>query len=322
MTNLVKIKGLVRDNVQAGLQPKSFVPRGFRVPNPLGFYYDGGVKASLPIGSSTNVVTYTAKYGGSAHGAIQVAQVATGPLGVTTTYTSATANPIITVNYVPASGSTAAATGTITVSSTGPANNDTITIGGTKYTFKTTLTGAANEVKVDGSTEDLGLTNLIAALSAGAGSGSTYGTGTVANPAVTAGSVTSHVLTLTATATGAAGNSVVFTKSSANLALNGSGTLTGGTTAVPVSTAAQVAAAVNADPIASQFVTAVPGSGNATAGAAAALSTGTAGTNVGISFPTYIKVSSAGVVVIDADDPQTVRALNRNPGKWISLGSA
>lgn len=79
-------------------------------------------------------------------------------------------------------GQGTAATGDLEL--TQPANNDNIKIGLTgfeqTYTFKTSLTGAANEVKI-GADATATAANLSAAINAGSGSGTTYGTGTVAN---------------------------------------------------------------------------------------------------------------------------------------------
>lgn len=76
-----------------------------------------------------------------------------------------------------------AADGRIVVS-TNPANNDTIQIGlvgfTQVYTFKTTLTGSANEVLIGATVADTAI-NLNAAILAGGGGGTLYGTGTVAN---------------------------------------------------------------------------------------------------------------------------------------------
>lgn len=70
-----------------------------------------------------------------------------------------------------------------------PANNDTLIIGLTgytrTYTYKTSLTGAANEIKI-AATVALQATNLYEALNAGANAGTDYGTGTTAHADLTA----------------------------------------------------------------------------------------------------------------------------------------
>lgn len=80
-------------------------------------------------------------------------------------------------------GQGTAATGDLRVDSL-PANNDTLLIGLTgflqTYTFKTTLTGAANEIKIAASV-NAQATNIYEAINAGANAGTDYGTGTVAN---------------------------------------------------------------------------------------------------------------------------------------------
>lgn len=144
---------------------------------------------------------------------------------IKTNLTEVKATDTITTSGTPAS---VRATGTITTSSTGAANNDTVSVGGVTYTFKTSLTGAANEILRDG-VEDHDLTNLISAINLTSGSGSTYGTGTVINPLVTAGTITSHVLTLTAKSYLATnGNAVALAKTGVVLTVSGA-LFTGGT---------------------------------------------------------------------------------------------
>lgn len=81
-----------------------------------------------------------------------------------------------------------------------PANNDTLLIGLTgftqTYTFKTTLTGAANEIKIAASVAAQA-TNIYEAINAGANAGTDYGTGTAANAFLTASAPVGAVVTLT-----------------------------------------------------------------------------------------------------------------------------
>lgn len=116
-------------------------------------------------------------------------------------------------------------TGTLTSTGTAPSNNDTVTIDTTVYTYKTSLTGAAYEVLI-GANAAAALANIKAAINGAAGAGSTYGTGTVAHPTVTAGTLTSTTLALTAISYGTVGN-VATTETSSQLSF-GAATLTGG----------------------------------------------------------------------------------------------
>lgn len=118
-----------------------------------------------------------------------------------------------------------AATATLTFSGQ-PSNNDTVTIDGVVYTFKTTLTGAANEVKI--STVDLADTiiNLRNAINRGAGIGTRYGIGTVHHPDVSA-TATSTTLVATALFPGTSGNSLTKAESGTSTSWDagGGGTL-------------------------------------------------------------------------------------------------
>lgn len=87
--------------------------------------------------------------------------------------------------------------GTLTLGGAIPSNNETITVNSQVYTWKTTLTSAADEIKI-GSTIDDCIDNYTYCINAGpTGEGVLFGTGTVANTAVTAakGSGTTSVLT-------------------------------------------------------------------------------------------------------------------------------
>lgn len=116
-----------------------------------------------------------------------------------------------------------------TLTATGqPSATETITVGEQVYTFVAALTvpAVANEVLigVDAATT---LANLAAAINAGSGAGTTYGTGTIANADATATSDATHVV-LTATATySVAGNSVVTTETASNMGF-AAATMTGG----------------------------------------------------------------------------------------------
>lgn len=124
-------------------------------------------------------------------------------------------------------GSAAAATGTLAYAAN-PSNNDTLTIGGVVYTYKTVLTGAANEILI-GASASASLDNLIAAITGGAGAGTTYGTGTVAHTSVTATAGAGDTMTVTALAYGVGGNSIATTETFTNAGnVFGAATLTGG----------------------------------------------------------------------------------------------
>lgn len=122
-----------------------------------------------------------------------------------------------------AAGAPVAATGVldgITI-----ANGDTVTIGGVTYTFVTTL-AVAYDVLVDIS-DSATLDNLVAAITAGAGAGTKYGTGTVAHPTVTAAAGAGDTVDVTALTAGVSGNYITTTSA---LTAGGfaSTTLTGG----------------------------------------------------------------------------------------------
>jgi hypothetical protein len=119
------------------------------------------------------------------------------------------------------------ASGTITVGAGNAANGDTVTVGGVVYTFRTTLVsgGAANEVLIGGNVS-ASAQNLVAAINAGAGAGTNYGTGTIKHPSVTATN-SGGVVTVTAVSYGTIGNSITLAAAGANLSVSGA-TLTGG----------------------------------------------------------------------------------------------
>lgn len=117
------------------------------------------------------------------------------------------------------------ATGTLTASGT-ISDGDTVTIGDMVYTFKTTLTGAAYEVLINGSVANA-LINLKSAVNLTGTIGTDYGLGTIENPEAIAGTITSTTLAFTAPNIGDSYNTVVTTETSTNLSW-GSTTLIGG----------------------------------------------------------------------------------------------
>ncbi len=131
-------------------------------------------------------------------------------------------------------GTQGKATGVLTSDITNPANNGTVVIGNKTYTFKTTLTGAANEVLIDGGGDaDKTLNNLSDAINlasgngSGGGAGSEYGTGTTAHTQVISSVVAAHAITLTAIYYGTAPNAYATTVTATHLTW-GQATLTGG----------------------------------------------------------------------------------------------
>lgn len=118
---------------------------------------------------------------------------------------------------------------TVALTTTGNAvNNETLTIGTHVYTWKGTLTGAADEILV-GAAATNSLDNLVAAVNGAAGAGTTYGTGTTTNTDVVAVKTSASVVTLNARASGTTPNAVASTETMTNASF-GAATLTGGTT--------------------------------------------------------------------------------------------
>lgn len=118
-----------------------------------------------------------------------------------------------------------AATGTLTLTGQ-PLDTETVTIGATTYVFQTALVDSADNVLV-GATASDSIDNLIAAVSAGAGAGTLYGTGTVANASTTIVVGAGDTADLTAITSGLIGNSIVTTETLTNGSF-GAVTLTGG----------------------------------------------------------------------------------------------
>lgn len=119
-----------------------------------------------------------------------------------------------------------AATGTLTFAAN-PTANDTCVIGGVTYTF-VAEPAVANDIDIGGNASG-SLDNLIAAITAGAGEGTAYGTGTVVHPTVTAAAGAGDTMTLAAKTEGVAGNAIATTETFTNAGnVFAAATLTGG----------------------------------------------------------------------------------------------
>lgn len=123
-------------------------------------------------------------------------------------------------------GAAVAAT-TVLTASDNPVNGDIAVLGAKTYTFVDTLSGSANEILIGGTASDT-LDNLIAAINAASGAGTTYGTGTTANAQVGAAAGTGDTVNITADSAGDAGNSVACTTTSDALSFSTGTTLSGG----------------------------------------------------------------------------------------------
>ncbi len=122
----------------------------------------------------------------------------------------------------------AKATGILTATAN-PQDGARVTIGSTTYTYRDTL-AVAFDVKI-GANAEASLLNLVRAITAGAGEGTLYGTGTTAHPSVTAAEGAGDTVDVTALAIGVAGNAVTSVEYSPGLSWGGA-TLTGGLDAV------------------------------------------------------------------------------------------
>ena len=112
-----------------------------------------------------------------------------------------------------------------------PSEGDTVTIDKKVYTFHAALSNADGNVLI-GTNNANSATNLFAAISLGAGSGTIYAAATTLHPSVTAAMGASNSVVLTARVPGLAGNSILISDTSVPIfpALN-QRTLAGGTAA-------------------------------------------------------------------------------------------
>lgn len=135
------------------------------------------------------------------------------------------------------------ASATTTLTSTGVAqNNETMTIGTRVYTFKTALTGAADEILIGAAATNTldNIKDAINRTSVSGGPGSTYGAGTTVNEQVSAGAKNATTLVLTALYP-SLGNTIATTETMANFSFTGS-TLGSGLPKVVAAVGADVSA--------------------------------------------------------------------------------
>lgn len=120
---------------------------------------------------------------------------------------------------------TTPATGTLTSDATNVSDGDTVTVGSTVYRYKNTMS-AAYDVAI-GTSAANSLANLKLAINATGVAGTNYYAGTNIHPTVSAGTLTSTTLAVTAKTGGTGGNAIATTETSTHLSW-GAATLTGG----------------------------------------------------------------------------------------------
>lgn len=86
-----------------------------------------------------------------------------------------------------------------------PHADDTTIVGGQTYTWKSTVSTTADQVKIGG-TLVASIANLIAAINKASGGGTTYGSATVKNPYCSAAVGSTTTMVVTASTPGIAGN--------------------------------------------------------------------------------------------------------------------
>lgn len=120
-----------------------------------------------------------------------------------------------------------AASGVLTLTGQ-PLNTETVTIDTKVYTFQTTLTNVDGNVLI-GASASASLDNLIAAITLGAGAGTTYAAATTLHPTVTAAAGAGDTMDATAKVKGTGGNTIATTETLTNGSW-GAATLAGGGT--------------------------------------------------------------------------------------------
>ena len=114
-----------------------------------------------------------------------------------------------------AAGAAEAATGVLTLTGN-PIANETVVIDDVTYTFKASLVPDTAFVVLIGAAATNTIDNLIAAINAGSGAGTTYGTGTTAHPSVTAAVGSGDTMGVTASTPGATGSLITTAQTLTN----------------------------------------------------------------------------------------------------------
>jgi hypothetical protein len=118
-----------------------------------------------------------------------------------------------------------AATGVLTLAANA-GDTETVTLDAKAYTWQTVLTDVDGNVLIGASASD-SIDNLIAAITGGAGAGSTYAASTTTHTTVTAAAGAGDTMDVTAIVAGTIGNAYATTETMANGSFGG-GTLSGG----------------------------------------------------------------------------------------------
>lgn len=185
-----------------------------------------------------------------------------------------------------------AATGILTLTGNAIAA-ETVTIGAKTYTWRAAVTTTANEVKI-GATASDSIDNLIAAVTAGAGSGTVYGSATTVNLTASASAGAGDTMTVTALTAGTSGNSIVTTETMANGSFGG-GTLSGGAVGASTIIATRKSATILASAPVSYY------SNDATLNISLDNGTCTGITTAASSANTTAGVATSGAYIIDGD---------------------
>lgn len=195
------------------------------------------------------------------------------------------------------------ASSTLTSDATAPSDGDTVTVDGITYTFRTALTntvGAPYEVLI-GASAAAALDNIKSAVNASAGEGTTYGTGTLAHPTVTAEANANTTQEFTAKRFGTYANGFITVENSTHLAWDdttlGGASATPGVNAVPNEVLIGADAAASLDNLKS-----------------AINDTGTEGTH----YSTGTAANPLVTATTNADDSQIVAAIDMAVGEDTS----